>query len=527
MSTLVTGGTQTSSITTRTYDSAGTAGWTANHGGNVYGIVADPSGNVYTVGSRVSSLTTRKYTGDGTLSWSKDHGASVYAAALNSSGQLHTAGNYTGTYTTRKYDVDGTVLWSRNYHGANLRGIAVDSSETTYVAGAVSSSTTTRVFDSGGTESWNANHGLQVNGIAVDADGNVYTGGVGDSGSSNDTTRKYNSSGTLQWSVQHGVGNPATVNCIAVDADGNVYTGGTRVSGSPQVTTRKYDTDGSLLWTADHGAEVKGIAVDSEGNVYTGGVDTGSYTTRKYDSSGSLLWSVQHGTTVWCVHCWEAAAVPGLPISLGLGVPFAAFAALPGSLADALALAVPTVTVFPDPPNLAAFTTPPQTFYRLYLSGNPVVELPLIAFQCRRRYGDSTWLDVDVAGATATTVSLIAARIGAELIIYAGTRVGTVETSGPFIRTTITEYRDERTAGSSTLRITGRVIPTAYSTTSRILVGIQQRGKNNGLRTVKASVDFLLRPGDTVFDGVASWTAGSILYLVGTRSNFMQVTEAA
>lgn len=530
MGTLFTGGSVISSVSVRSYDSDGNAGWTAYHNNNVFGITTDNSGNVFFGGGRVSfpsGVTTYAYDGQGNELWTADHGTTVNAVAANS-GYFYTVGNRTSSVTTRKYDSDGTLIWSRDYHGANLRAIAIDADENFYVAGVITSSLTTRKYNSSGTLQWSANHGLQVNAIAIDSDGNVYTGGVGDSGSSNYTTRKYDNDGNLVWSVLHDTSGPSTVNCIAVDSDGNVYAAGTRVSGSPQFTTKKYDSDGNVIWTADHGDEVKAITVDELGNVYTGGLKTGSpeYTTRKYNSSGTLQWSVNHNSTVWCIAYYPPAAPPGLSIDLGLGLPLGTFAALPPGLSSGISLAIPTTTQPADPPDLYLYEKPPQTFYRLYITGDSdVIELPMSSFQCKRRRNDSTWLDVEIPQCTQDLIDFVAARVGKELVIYSGVKIGSTEIEGQFMRATITEHRYEKDSKYGLMRLTGRVIPTAYETGSRYLNGVERRGEKEGKKTTRAMVDFLLRPGDTVNDGLASWTVGYISYFISPMQSWMDVNE--
>ena len=56
---------------------------------------------------------------------------------------------------------------------------------------------------------------------------------------------------------------------------------------------------------------------------------------------------------------------------------------------------------------------------------------------------------------------------------------------------------------------------------------MSQRRTSDGLRSVDAAVDPLLRPGDTVHDGAVSWTAGSLEYRIGATEATMTVTEEA
>ncbi len=215
-------------------------------------------------------------------------GPHVYIGGVTSSGN-----------TTRKYDSDGNLLWSLN-NGDDVNAIAVDIDGNVYTAAFDSApdGNTTRKYDSDGNLLWSVDHEEDVNAIAVDADGNVYTGGDATFSQSptSKTTRKYNSTGGLVWSI--GDGNSGNVNAIAVDADGNVYTGGDN-DGITGMSTVKRNSSSIFLWNADHGATVNAIAVDADGNVYTGGnIAPDGNTTRKYDSDGNLLWSLNNGDDV-------------------------------------------------------------------------------------------------------------------------------------------------------------------------------------------------------------------------------------
>lgn len=528
MTTIATVGSVNSTITTRTYDGDGNAGWTAAHGTNVNAVCFDSGGNVYTGGNRpFSNITTRKYDGTGNLLWSADHGSVVRGIALHPAGVV-AAGNRTSSVTTRLYDSDGGLTWSRDYLGGTVYCVAADSSSNVYVGGARTSSITTAKYNSSGTLQWSADHGLQVNGIAVDSSGNVYTAGVGNSGSSNYTTRKYNSSGTLQWSIKHDTKGPSTVYCIAVDSDGNVYTGGNVVSGSPAATTRKYDTDGNLIWSVNHGAFVYGIAVDSDGNVYTGGNSNGTYTTRKYDSSGNLQWSVFHGLDVFGIAVLSPSELPALAIGFSLGIPTAGFSSAIPALSFNLKLATPTATPQPIPPDLTLVVGDYSTIYRLLITGKPdPLEVKLISLQCRRRLGQSTWLDVVTEYTSQEQFDEIVSRVGGELVVYSGTVDSSGhETTGQFIRAVLTEYRNEITPRAGTIQLTGRVVPVAFSATTMVLSGVSKKGKDTaGRKTARCSVDFLLRPNDTVNDGSSSWLAGSILYFISPFESWMDVVE--
>jgi hypothetical protein len=202
---------------------------------------------------------------------------------------------YVGGSEFSKYEqslLNVSKLWTVNY-GASIEGIAVDKDGNVYTGGSRINNITTRKYDPSGSLIWSRDHGVSsVQSVAVDKDGNVYTGG--NNAFVGQTTRKYNSSGTLLWSRNHGL----SVQGIAVDKNGNVYTGAQQTN---NLTTRKYDTSGNLLWSRNHGTNVMAISVDKDGNVYTGGFDINSITTRKYDTNGNLIWSVSHGSIVYTI----------------------------------------------------------------------------------------------------------------------------------------------------------------------------------------------------------------------------------
>jgi len=261
------------------------------------------------------------------------------------------------------------------------------------------------------------------------------------------------------------------------------------------------------------------VAVDSDGHVYTGGNSNGTYTTRAYNSSGTLLWSAFHGSDVFGIAALSPASMGGVPVGLRMGIPTVGFAGLPPGLAIRLALAVPSGTPPPSPPM-------ESNRYRGYVTGGDPLEIPLEWIQCRRRRGDSTWMTVRT-GYTAERYAALNARYASagELLVTAGAVINGIETAGFFLRARMTEVNPERTGWVGGISVVGRVIPTSYSTASRALTNITQRGMTGGLRTVRCAVNALLRPGDTVNDGTASWIAGAILYSISAVDAWMDVTE--
>lgn len=506
-------------------NNAGTGGWDADHGATVYGIAVDSNGNVAVGGASNGTYTTRKYNSAGTLQWSANHGNQVNAVAVDSSGNVYTAGALASSVAVRQYDSAGTLNsgWNWDVNSKTMNAIHFGADGYIYVAGTYDSASVTNcaMRDTAGNTQWygNLHTGQTLYGIAADASGNIYVAGVR-SGTLL-TTRKYDSSRTLQWSKDHG----DTVYCICVDGAGNVYTGGASSIASGGVSTRKYNSSGTQQWAVDHGATVRGIAVDADGNVYTTGASNGTYTTRKYDSSGSAVWSITVSADSYAIALGTDPPniVPGLPIKLALGVPFATVYHDIQALPIKLALGVPTAS---DPP------LPPlgdgQTIYRLYLAtGTNILELPLKSFQCRRRRNDSTWLAVESPAPSAATLAALL-KTTREIVIYSGIRdsAGT-ETMGEFLRATVTEWETEKTSASYGLNLTCRVAAVNETLQTRALEGVIETKSDAGRRSIRAEkVNHRLRPGDTVTYGAISFVAHNVTYEVGVGGAWMEVQEA-
>ena len=497
----------------RHYNLSGTQQQTGDLGSTVRCLATDVSGNVYVGGS---TSAVKKYNTSLTQDWSRSTGNSAnYAIAVDTDGNYYVAGNG----GVRKYNSAGTQQWAQD-PGGILQALAVDASGNVYVGGV---SQTLTAYDSSGTFRWSASHGNFINGLACDASGNVYL--VGNRAPTTlYSLRKYNSAGSLQWSAaNHG----STLYAVTIGDDGAIYVGGNR---SSSITTRKYTAGGTLTWSRDYSYSaqpVYSLTVDADHNVYV----VSEYRTLAYNSAGTSLWSNNHGGTLYAAAVWRdppapiVTDIPALGLGLSLAIPTLEVSHTVPGWALALALATPSVSSPPLPPD-----TPgdPQMIYRGYVSGGDPLEIPLISIQCRRRRGDSTWVSVQT-GFTALRWAALKARqaASAELVIDAGYRaMDGSESVGLFLRATLTAVDQERTGMAAMITLTGRVIPVAYTHVSRPLYGVTRRGKEAGKRTAQcAVVDPLLRPGDTVDDGAAEWEAGAILYRIDPATTSMTVTE--
>ena len=115
------------------------------------------------------------------------------------------------------------------------------------------------------------------------------------------------------------------------------------------------------------------------------------------------------------------------------------------------------------------------------------------------------------------------------LLIYCGVRTAAgVESFGELLRATLTEADYTIEAAVAPLTLTARVQTPSYSATTRTLIGVSARGRDKqGRRWARCAVDPLLRPGDTVNDGVASWGVGALEYQIASGWAWMDVIEAA
>lgn len=145
--------------------------------------------------------------------------------------------------------------------------------------------------------------------MTIDTNDNIYiAGGVDDAGSNSQAALwKYDTDGNLASGypkIYSGVGNYDIAVGVAVDSDGNVYTGGysENAAGNYDAALWKYDSGGNLVsgWPKTYDSSINdndhsyGVALDSQNNVYLFG-DTknaaGNYDNAiwKYDANGNLV----------------------------------------------------------------------------------------------------------------------------------------------------------------------------------------------------------------------------------------------
>ena len=189
------------------------------------------------------------------------------------------------------------------------------------------------------------------NGIATDANGNVYTVGYFENtvdfdpgpGTVNLTSegfydifiQKLDPNGNLMWVKQIGGTGADRANAIALDALGNIYTTGSfantvdfdpgpgtyNLSANPTSSSyvQKLDTDGNFIWakslSGPSGGEGRSITIDLNGNVYSTGYFQGTVDfdpgndafnltatsldtyIHKMDANGNFIWAKQISAT--------------------------------------------------------------------------------------------------------------------------------------------------------------------------------------------------------------------------------------
>lgn len=172
---------------------------------------------------------------------------------------------------------------------------------------------------------------------------------------------------------------------------------------------------------------------------------------------------------------------------------------------------------------------PAVTLYRCYLTGSPDLYLPISSFQARLRNGEPTYLEVVVPNAPAY-IDEIAARSTGDIVVEKGLQYygGTSD----FIEIARVDFElapYDFGAVNKTIRLSGHKTIT-YSTPKTVaLLSVSVESlQADGKRRIRAAVDFLARPGDTVTwnDGDDSIVVGFITLTVSVLQQIMDITEA-
>lgn len=152
--------------------------------------------------------------------------------------------------------------------GALPTCLRLDASSNVYVAGR-SGTKSVEVLDYDLNSTWSANHGAPCHAVAVDPDGNVWTGGETAFVPDPVNLRKYDSAGNLLLSVRC----DPHVSGLACDSHGNVYATLRRNATVEGVTASlaSWDTSGTFRWVFDHGHQLLSIDIDGSDRIFVGG----------------------------------------------------------------------------------------------------------------------------------------------------------------------------------------------------------------------------------------------------------------
>jgi hypothetical protein len=252
------------------------------------GIAVDADGNIYVAGGTGGGLddNTLMGTDDFFLAKYDATGSKVWVKQMGAAG-APTWG--TGVAT----DADGNI-YVTGFTEGGLDGNARMGLNDVFLA----------KYDAAGSKRWVKQMGAagvwaMSRGIATDPAGNVflagYTGGARldgtpSTGASDLFVVKYDNEGNKVYTQQMGAADKDTEgNGIATDADGNVYvTGhtegaldGNALTGTNDLFLAKYDAVGTKVYVRQMGAADKdtrgnGIATDADGNVYVTGYTEGA-----------------------------------------------------------------------------------------------------------------------------------------------------------------------------------------------------------------------------------------------------------
>jgi hypothetical protein len=244
---------------------------------------------------------------------------SIYVAGLIF--QQVQANLFAPRFITIKYDDAGTRLWTRTYAGtfgsgaAAAKHVAVDAQGMILVSGSTNQGDDWAVvkYDPSGTQLWatvyvaSSSYLTEPDGMALDAQGNVYLVGDVGVGTSAGALVKISSAGVPQWArLYSGPASQGGSFCaVAVDGSGGIYVAGSAVvpGKASELCVARYDAAGTLLWTLFDGSigqfthdRATAISVDGAGTAHVAGC-FGSNSApgldlviAKVTSAGSKLW---------------------------------------------------------------------------------------------------------------------------------------------------------------------------------------------------------------------------------------------
>jgi hypothetical protein len=305
------------------YASNGKQLWAARYDSTNYpsaapsALVLDSSNNVIVTGSAL----TIKYDSTGNQLWSAPFSGTALAVDIGAN--VYVTGFGTA-FNTVKLNPLGSNVWFTTYTdlGPTLSQIVlVDGATNVYVAGSdaydhfgSASWFIVRLaivkYDSTGSQLWTASYvcegdpsGLQIEGAAVDNQGNIYVVVDFEPDVQKYVTYRYSSNGGLDWVAYPTPRYPSQSHGLVVDKNHDVLVTGQINYQYPSYYygTLKLDGNGNPLWTSyfpqrPFGSSVAtAIAIDQANNVYVTGYSPGTNSgndivTIKYGPNGNQVW---------------------------------------------------------------------------------------------------------------------------------------------------------------------------------------------------------------------------------------------
>jgi outer membrane protein assembly factor BamB len=255
---------------------------------------------------------TIKYAPNGNQLWASRYDSTNYPSATPSGLVLDNSNDViiTGNALTVKYGPNGNQMWTAPYVGTAL---AVDSNANVYVTGFGTQFNTVKLSPSG-SNLWQTTYVDDVGptlsqAILVDSNSNVYITGSDNyyhdrySSYVQLATIKYNTDGGQMWMATDNQPVVAVINVkgLALDGNGNLYIEAAFNVLYGGYYTYKYASNGNLTWseyapTEDDLSVPQGLALDAFGNAFVTGVDGYYYPNMDYDTykiaeDGTFLWT--------------------------------------------------------------------------------------------------------------------------------------------------------------------------------------------------------------------------------------------
>ena len=173
---------------------------------------------------------------------------------------------------------------------------------------------------------------------------------------------------------------------------------------------------------------------------------------------------------------------------------------------------------------------PSTAMYQCVLTGTTDLTLPISSFQARIRSGTPTFLEVVVPNATAY-VDDIADRTTGEIVVGKAAATWTDGTTyyAEIARADFESLATDQGPTAYTARLSGHQTTTYAAARTRALSDVSTLSMQaDGKRRIRAAVDFIARPGDTVTwnDGDDSMVVGFITLTVSVAQQIMDITEA-